>query len=53
MFSNSTVIWVVRSVIAMKRLGAGTRADAERDGIVNLRNTDALLVLVTDLNSLD
>lgn len=33
----------------MKSLGSCARSDAEDDGVVELRNTDALFVLVADL----
>jgi hypothetical protein len=49
MLGNSAVIRMMGRVVAMKSLGSCARPYAEDDGVVKLRNTDALFVLVADL----
>ena len=51
MLGNSAVIRVVWGVVAMKSLSSCARSNAEDDGIVELRNTGALFVLVTNLKN--
>jgi hypothetical protein len=51
MLCNSTVVRIVGRVVAMKRLSFCAGSDAEDDGIVQLRNTDALFFLVTNLKN--
>ena len=48
-FGYGRVIAVVDRIVAVERLIPGPRADAKHDGIVQLRKTDARLVLVSNL----